>query len=857
MALGSSAIGAAGGGGHLGTMFFNITANSAGVVKGMKSAEAAVAGGSTRILAAATKMSLGVVAAFGAIAAVGVVQFGQFEKAMTKSTAIMTDVTIALRKEMEATARQLATTSVTSSEELAEAYFFLASAGLSAKQSIAALSTVNAFAIAGQFDMALATDLLTDAQSALGLTVKDTTENMRNMTRISDVLVKANTLANATVQQFSSSLTREAGAAMKSFNIDVEEGVAVLAAFADQGVKGEIAGTSFSRILRLMTSAAVNNRKAYKDLDVNVFSPLTGNLNNMADIVRDLEGALGDLSDEERVVALDTLGFQARVQGVILPLLGTSDAIKEYEKNLRRAGGTTQDVADKQMQNFFDQLTITWNRIKDILLTIGEKLTPVLRVLNGMLQETVGTADEVSKSFNHWSTFIAPAFITVAGLIGDAIFGWQSIIAGLRLGFAFLTDGVSKAVIFILEKVTALTTGALKLILRLQEALQNVPGAADLFGKGINVAPVANLLRQLEKDVKVGGAAFAGALKAEQKEFDNLMAKGKFSDRLQKKYDEMVRGAKEANKDIAKDTVETAEKTVSDLDRISKAEATSSIDKMFTGAFGEEGSGGGSLNSPLGQDPASFQLEQFKIQQDLAEENLQKLADISEQEITLSDDTNNKKLELMAAYNEQVRQLQIAQAQIILGSAEQMFGDLTQIAGTFAGEQSGIYKGLFALSKAFAIADATVKIAQGIAGAAALPFPANIPAMASVVAATTSIISSIQAVQLEFGGGKAAGGPVASGKTFLVGEKGPELFSPGSAGNITPNSALGGEVKVTVNNFTSAKAEVRETNGPDGREVEIIIQQTKNSIASDIQEGRGAVPKAMKSSFGLKRNGNK
>lgn len=41
-------------------------------------------------------------------------------------------------------------------------------------------------------------------------------------------------------------------------------------------------------------------------------------------------------------------------------------------------------------------------------------------------------------------------------------------------------------------------------------------------------------------------------------------------------------------------------------------------------------------------------------------------------------------------------------------------------------------------------------------------------------------------------GGKAAGGPVSGGTTYLVGEKGPELFTPGTSGSITPNDALGG-----------------------------------------------------------------
>ncbi|HCS18466.1 MAG TPA: hypothetical protein DIW45_12540, partial [Erythrobacter sp.] len=43
-----------------------------------------------------------------------------------------------------------------------------------------------------------------------------------------------------------------------------------------------------------------------------------------------------------------------------------------------------------------------------------------------------------------------------------------------------------------------------------------------------------------------------------------------------------------------------------------------------------------------------------------------------------------------------------------------------------------------------------------------------------------------------FDGARAMGGPVSAGKTYLVGEKGPELFSPGSSGSIIPNHELGG-----------------------------------------------------------------
>ena len=50
-----------------------------------------------------------------------------------------------------------------------------------------------------------------------------------------------------------------------------------------------------------------------------------------------------------------------------------------------------------------------------------------------------------------------------------------------------------------------------------------------------------------------------------------------------------------------------------------------------------------------------------------------------------------------------------------------------------------------------------------------------------------------------FGGGKASGGTVGGGKSFLVGERGPELFTPNRTGSIAPNSALGGSTNVVVN----------------------------------------------------------
>jgi len=46
---------------------------------------------------------------------------------------------------------------------------------------------------------------------------------------------------------------------------------------------------------------------------------------------------------------------------------------------------------------------------------------------------------------------------------------------------------------------------------------------------------------------------------------------------------------------------------------------------------------------------------------------------------------------------------------------------------------------------------------------------------------------------------KALGGPVSFGQSYLVGEEGPELFTPNVGGNITPNNKLGGSQSININ----------------------------------------------------------
>jgi len=62
-----------------------------------------------------------------------------------------------------------------------------------------------------------------------------------------------------------------------------------------------------------------------------------------------------------------------------------------------------------------------------------------------------------------------------------------------------------------------------------------------------------------------------------------------------------------------------------------------------------------------------------------------------------------------------------------------------------------------------------------------------------------------------FGGARAAGGPVSAGRSYLVGEDGPELFMPGSSGQIVPNGAVGGvTIHMPIHFSANTPAAVRD-----------------------------------------------
>lgn len=194
-------------------------------------------------------------------------------------------------------------------------------------------------------------------------------------------------------------------------------------------------------------------------------------------------------------------------------------------------------------------------------------------------------------------------------------------------------------------------------------------------------------------------------------------------------------------------------------------------------------------------------------------------------------------------------------AQNIVQVFQNSFEQLAEFARVVAGEQSGIYKAMFFVSRAAAAAMAIVNAFLAYTNAmATIPYPANIPiakfALASGLAASAAILGT--AIASFEGGGSLAPGPRTGGidgrgGKLIVAHPGEKIIDP------VAGQRVGGEASVTVNvhNYTGSQVEVRERD--DGKTLDVIVKKARDMVAQEIRNGNGPVPAAIESSYKLGR----
>lgn len=201
---------------------------------------------------------------------------------------------------------------------------------------------------------------------------------------------------------------------------------------------------------------------------------------------------------------------------------------------------------------------------------------------------------------------------------------------------------------------------------------------------------------------------------------------------------------------------------------------------------------------------------------------------------------------------------------MLLGGIGEGFSGLAEIVSKSAGESNAAYKTLFAISKAFAVAQSTLNLQLALSNAMASgPFPWNMAAMAQVAAAGGQVISSIGA--MSYGGGREHGGPVSASSMYRVGEGGkPEIFKanngsqymiPGDNGRVISNRDIGGG----GGGFNYSPT-IQINGNPDEKTIALVEaavarggKQVYQQISGDLASGKGNVSKGLQSGWTAKR----
>ena len=227
-------------------------------------------------------------------------------------------------------AQEMGASTAFSASQSADALNYMALAGYDADTAISMLPNVLNLAAAGSMELASASDMITDSQSALGLTLEETAD-------LVDKMATASSKSNTSVEQLGSAILTVGGTA-KNLSGGTTELATALGILADNGVKGAEGGTALRNIILAMTPTSDKAAAAFQNLGVSAYDAATGELRPLADIFADLKAGLDDLTDREKQEALTSIFNKVDLKSVNALLSATEASYATIAKTIETSG---------------------------------------------------------------------------------------------------------------------------------------------------------------------------------------------------------------------------------------------------------------------------------------------------------------------------------------------------------------------------------------------------------------------------------------------------------------------------------------------------------------------------------------
>jgi TP901 family phage tail tape measure protein len=244
-----------------------------------------------------------------------------FEVAMAQ-VGVATDTPVAGLKNLTDLAKQLGADTIFSANEAAQAMLELAKAGINPAQIEAgALSNTLNLAAASGMGLAESAVIMSAGMNTFNLSAKDSTS-------IVDALAGAANASAADVADIAMALQQTGQQAVAS-GLTIQETTAALAAFADAGVRGSDAGTSFKTFLQRLNPVSKEAAKTMKSLGIEFFDT-EGNMKDLTQIAGEVQKGFKGLTQEQRLAAMQTIFGSDALRAANILYEEGSDGITKY-----------------------------------------------------------------------------------------------------------------------------------------------------------------------------------------------------------------------------------------------------------------------------------------------------------------------------------------------------------------------------------------------------------------------------------------------------------------------------------------------------------------------------------------------
>lgn len=403
-------------------------------------------------------------------------------------------------------AKEMGSKTAFSASECAEALNYLALAGYDTQEMADTLPTVLNLAAAGGIELASASDMVTDAMSALGMETKDADMMV-------DQMAKTASSTNTSVAQLGEGILT-IGATAKTVKGGTAELNTALGILANNGVKGAEGGTHLRNVILSLQNPTDKAAETMDALGVSVFDS-EGNMRSLNDILGDLNTSMDGMTSEEKANIVSKIFNKTDLSSVNALLANTGDTWDELQTSIENSGGAAQQMADTQLDNLSGQLTILKSAVEGFAISIGEALMPMIKSIVAKIQSFVDWLNNLNEGTRQvivkiglFVAALGPVLVilgTVISKVGVAMQTFSSLglkISGLvtkagglsgvmgKVGTAIL--GVNPIVLAVVAAI-ALLVGAFVHLWKTNEDFRNgiiaiwnrIKAIFDNFAKGI------------------------------------------------------------------------------------------------------------------------------------------------------------------------------------------------------------------------------------------------------------------------------------------------------------------------------------------------------------------------------------